>query len=269
MSGSPRTPAVAGRFYPGDASRARAEADALTQGGAATPAIAIVAPHAAWIYSGEIAGQTWGSVAVPRRVIVLCPNHTGRGVRRSLWGGGAWQLPTGEVEIDEEMRDAVARHCGLSLDRGAHESEHAIEVHLPLAQARRGGDLRLTAICLAGIPLPELRSIGEGLARAVDEADEPVLLCASTDMSHFVPADVAAELDTLALERVLALDPAALHDVVRARSISMCGVLPTTVTLFAARSLGATKAELVRYGNSGERSGDYERVVGYAGVVVR
>ena len=270
MSHSPRAAAVAGRFYPGDPAGARDEAHRLV--GTATtpeaPALAIMVPHAGWIYSGAIAGQTWARAVVPRRVIVLCPNHTGRGVRRSLWPGGAWSLPTGEVAIDEDMRDAVQRHCGLELDRHAHEHEHSIEVQLPLAQARRP-DLRLTAICLAGVPLPELAAIGEGLAACIREAGEPVLLVASTDMSHYLPADVAAELDTLALTHVLALDPAGMHDTVRGRGISMCGVLPTTVTLFAALSLGATRAELVRYGNSGETSGDYDRVVGYAGVVIR
>lgn len=270
MSASPRAPAVAGRFYPGDPGDARTQAEHLVDlpGGAAEPAIAIVVPHAGWMYSGEIAGRTWGATVVPRRVIVLCPNHTGRGVRRSLWSGGAWQLPTGDVAIDEAMRDAVKRHCGLALDRAAHESEHAIEVQLPLAQARRA-DLLLTAVCLAGVPLPELQAIGEGLARCVREAGEPVLIVASTDMSHYLPADLAAELDTLALQRLLALDPAGLHDTVSQHGISMCGVQPTAAALFAARALGATRAHLVRYGNSGETSGNYDRVVGYAGVVIR
>jgi AmmeMemoRadiSam system protein B len=270
VTAAPRMAAVAGRFYPGEPERARAQAERLVHnaGTRPEPALAIVAPHAGWMYSGEIAGLVWGSVVVPRRVIVLCPNHTGRGVRRSLWSGGAWQLPTGDIRIDEEMRDALVARCGLQPDRAAHELEHAIEVQLPLAQAMKA-DLRLTAVCLSGVPLADLRAIGEGLADAVRSVGEPVLLVASTDMSHYLAADQAAELDTLALERVLALDPVGLHETVGAHRISMCGVQPTTVTLFAALALGATQARLLRYGNSGETSGDYERVVGYAGVVVR
>lgn len=269
MSAEPRAAAVAGRFYPATAAAVRQQAAQLVVSEAPPePALAIVAPHAGWIYSGGIAGMTWGAVQVPQRVILLCPNHTGRGVRRSLWSGGAWELPTGEVEVDEALRDALRERCGLVLDRLAHEDEHAIEVQLPLAQARRP-DLRIAAMCLAGLPLAECRAIGEGIAEVVAASPEPVLLVASTDMSHYLPADAAAELDTLALKRVLALDPTGLVETVDAHRISMCGVLPTAVTLFAALALGATRARLLRYGNSGERNGDYERVVGYAGVVVQ
>jgi hypothetical protein len=91
---------------------------------------------------------------------------------------------------------------------------------------------------------------------------------ASTDMSHYLDAEEAKRLDTLAIERVLARDPAGLHRTVEAHRITMCGYVPTTVALAAALRRGASQAQLVRYGNSGERSGDYDRVVGYAGFVV-
>lgn len=114
--------------------------------------------------------------------------------------------------------------------------------------------------------------MGHGLARSIravcPEDPTGVLVVASSDMSHYVPADVAEELDGMALERVLALDPEGLYRTVRERDLSMCGYLPVTVALVSALSLGAKRATLVRYGNSGEVSGDMESVVGYAGVVV-
>lgn len=271
MDAELREPAVAGRFYPGRADELRRQVAALLDPKAVPPrpALALVGPHAGYVYSGEIAGQTWARVEVPRRVVLMCPNHTGRGVPRSLWPGGGWRLPTGVVPIDEALGEAIRARCGAKPDRAAHLHEHSLEVHLPFALARQP-KLRIAALCLAGLSLDECREVGEGLAEVVRESgDEPVLLVASTDMSHYIGADEAAALDGMALERVRALDPEGLHRTVRSHRISMCGVLPTTVALFAARALGATEAELVRYGNSGERSGDYERVVGYAGVVVR
>jgi AmmeMemoRadiSam system protein B len=263
-----RAPAVAGRFYPADADRLAAEI--RTRMGAAQPvrALAIVGPHAGYVYSGSIAAETWARVLVPARVILLCPNHTGMGVRASMWAGGAWTIPGSAVAIDEELRTALLAETALELDDDAHLREHAIEVHLPLLIARRA-DARIVPICLARLPVPECRALGEGIARAIAKVGGDVLVVASTDMSHYVSAEVAAELDQLALARVLALDPAGLHEVVERERISMCGYVPTTVALFCARARGSSTASLVRYGNSGEASGDFERVVGYAGVIVR
>lgn len=264
-----REPAVAGRFYAGHAEALRRQvAELMGPALAPRPALALMGPHAGYVYSGAIAGQTWARVEVPRRVVLMCPNHTGQGVPRSLWPGGGWRLPTGVVPVDDDLVAAVRARCGARLDRAAHLHEHALEVHLPFALARQPA-LRIAALCLAGLSLAECQEVGEGLAELVRGSAEPVLLVASTDMSHYIPADEAAVLDGMALARVQALDPEGLYRTVRTHQISMCGVLPTTVALFAARALGATEAELVRYGHSGERSGDYAKVVGYAGVVVR
>jgi len=231
----------------------------------------VMVPHAGYVYSGAIAGETYARVRVPPTAVVLCPNHTGLGARRALWSRGAWRLPGFTLETDEVLASRVREHAHLDDDRIAHLREHAVEVHLPFLHARRP-DVSVVAICLAGLSYRECRAVGEGLALAIGECEkersERVLLVASTDMSHYVAADEARELDSRALERVLALDPEGLYDVVTREDISMCGYIPTTVALVAARSLGATRAELVRYGNSGDVSGDYAQVVGYAGVVL-
>ena len=264
---SERVAAVAGRFYPGDPRELQREATARLGPIAAAPAIALVGPHAGWMYSGSILGETWARVAVPARVIVLCPNHTGLGVRRSMWAGGAWCLPGIRLPIDEELREALAAATDLELDTAAHLREHAIEVHLPMLAARRP-DAKLVPICLGRLDVAQCRALGHGIARAIASTGEDVLVVASTDMSHYVPVDIAAERDGLALARVLALDPAGLHAVVERERISMCGYVPTTVALVCALARGAASATLVRYGHSGEASGDLARVVGYAGVIV-
>ena len=262
-----RAPAVAGRFYPGEGAALAADVAARMGTTASAPALAIVAPHAGYIYSGSIAAETWAKIDVPARVILLCPNHTGLGARRSLWSGGAWTFPGRSLDIDEELRAALARETDLELDTAAHLREHAIEVQLPMLAARRP-DARIVPICLARQDAHECRALGEGFARAIAAVGGDVFVVASTDMSHYVPVDIAAERDGLALARVLALDPAGLHAVVERERISMCGYVPTTVALVCALARGAASATLVRYGHSGEASGDLARVVGYAGVIV-
>lgn len=269
MSGEPRerAPAVAGRFYPGDPDELADDIAARTGVPAPAPALALVGPHAGYVYSGSIAAETWARVAVPARVILICPNHTGLGVRRSLWSGGAWRVPGSRLAIDDELRDVLVADGALELDADAHLREHAIEVHLPMLAARRP-DARIVPICLARLDIDQCRALGQAIARAIAKVGDDVLVVASTDMSHHVPADVAAKRDGLALARVLALDPVGLHDVVEREHITMCGYVPTTVALFCAQARGATSATLVRYGHSGEASGDHARVVGYAGAIV-
>jgi AmmeMemoRadiSam system protein B len=155
----------------------------------------------------------------------------------------------------------------LSLDRFAHVREHSIEVELPFLRAQNPAVL-VAALCLSRLSLAECEELGQNIASVLRRYERPPLLVASSDMSHYLPAGVAKRLDGLALERILALDPAGLYRTVTRHEISMCGFVPATVMLFAALALGASRAELVRYGHSGERSGDHERVVGYAGVIV-
>ncbi|HYS82518.1 MAG TPA: AmmeMemoRadiSam system protein B [Anaeromyxobacteraceae bacterium] len=261
-----REPAVAGRFYPGSEERLWAEVAALLgPAGRPRPALGLLSPHAGYLYSGKVAGETWARVEVPTRAIVLCPNHTGLGARVALWPDGGWRTPLGRVPIDADLTAAL-RACPLvEPDRTAHLREHALEVQLPFLQARRP-DVAIAALCLGPLSADECEELGRAVAAAV--RDRPALLVASSDMSHYLPADVARALDERALARFLALDPRGLHETVRREDISMCGVIPATVMLAAARELGATSAELVRYSNSGDVSGDHESVVGYAGAVV-
>lgn len=260
---------MAGRFYPGRREDLRSSVDRLLAGaGPGDAAVAVVAPHAGYVYSGQIAGLVYGSVQVPDAVIVLCPNHTGAGARGAVMTKGAFATPLGEVPIHARLAALVQAKGGLTEDARAHAGEHAIEVHLPFLLARNPR-VSFVPICLAGSTSDACLKLGAAIAEAVRELGEPVLLVASTDMSHYISAADAARLDRLALARVEAMDPAGLYDTVVAHDISMCGFIPTTVVLEAARRLGATTARLVRYGNSGETSGDLDHVVGYAGLVIR
>lgn len=146
--------------------------------------------------------------------------------------------------------------------------EHSIEVQLPFISCF-SGNAKIVPISILTATIEECRLLGEGIAKAVKGAGYSVVLVASSDMSHYVPDSVARKKDDKAIKRILDLDPEGLYETVTKEKISMCGYLPVTAMLFAATALGARSAKLVKYTTSGEVSGDYERVVGYAGIAVR
>jgi MEMO1 family protein len=262
-----RETAVAGRFYSDDPKALAEELDGLLAAdGPRVAAKGVVVPHAGYVYSGAIAGAVYARVVVPPRIVALGPNHTGLGRPAALWpADGSWRTPLGNVPVATEPTAALAAAPGIAIDRAAHLQEHSLEVQLPFLQRIRR-DAEIVALCLGPLDLDACEEVGRAVAAVARDAG--ALLVASTDMSHYIPADAAREKDHLAIEHILALDPEGLFRTVRRERISMCGVIPTTVMLFAARELGATGAELVRYGNSGDVSGDMRHVVGYAGLVV-
>ncbi len=261
-----RDPAVAGRFYTAEPAALGREVDRyLRAGGEKVKAKGLVAPHAGYMYSGAIAGAVYARTEIPPRVIVLGPNHTGMGRPAALWPDGAWRLPTGAVPIDAALTAALAASPIVEQDPEAHLLEHSLEVQVPfLARARR--DVAIAALCLGHLGFKACEALGKDVARAA--VSSGALVVASSDMSHYIPAAEAREKDHRAIERILALDPAGLYEVVHREKITMCGIIPATVMLVAALELGATRAELVRYGNSGDVTGDTLEVVGYAGVLV-
>jgi MEMO1 family protein len=263
-----REPVVSGRFYPASAAALGADLDRFLSAGGrpSAPAVGVLVPHAGYVYSGAVAGQTYAGVVVPGRALVMGPNHTGLGRSRAARSPAeAWRTPLGTVPCDP-LLDGALEAGGVAADEAAHSREHSLEVQLPFLQRLRPG-LSLAALCLAHLSLPECRALAEVVVEAVRAA--PALLVASSDMSHYVPAAQARAADARALEPLLALDAAGLYRRVGDEEISMCGVIPAVVMVLAAVALGAGRAELVRYAHSGEVSGDDDQVVGYAGVVVR
>jgi hypothetical protein len=266
---SVRQPAVAGSFYPASREALLAEVRAfLGDGVAEAPAVGAMVPHAGYVYSGPVAGAVYARLAIPPVAIVFCPNHTGRGRPAALDPSDAWRTPLGEVPLDRPLaRRILERAPSLEEDAEAHRREHALEVQLPFLQARRA-DVRLVPISIGAPDLALCRELGEAAADAIaGEPDRPLLL-ASSDMSHYEPRSIGRAKDDRALARVEALDPEGLFAAVLSERISMCGVLPTTALLFAARRLGAGAARVVARRDSGDETGDVSSVVGYAGVIV-
>lgn len=264
-----RQPLVAGQFYPGSPEKLRAELVRLIS--VVTEkrhAKGIIVPHAGYLYSGGIAGKAFGMIQIPDVVLILGPNHHGAGDPVALYPDGEWLTPLGPVSINSRLNSLLKKHCRQTReDTLAHRFEHSLEVQLPFLQTLKP-DLTFSALCLGLDDFETLRGIGEGVAAAIRDFGGNVLIIASSDMTHYESADSARRKDNLALDRVLALDPRGLLQVCRNESITMCGAVTAAVMLLATEILGASKAELLAYGTSGDITGDNRKVVGYAAVLV-
>ncbi|HXH28502.1 MAG TPA: AmmeMemoRadiSam system protein B, partial [Candidatus Polarisedimenticolia bacterium] len=239
---SVRRPAVAGYFYPGEPAELQHDLDAMLKAGRppeGASAVALLVPHAGYIYSGPVAAATYLSSPLPRRFILLGPNHTGEGQAIAVFSEGAWRTPLGETPIDSPLAEALLARCAVARsDEEAHRREHSLEVQVPFLQ-RLAGEVRILPVCVGTDRLPVLLDLGRAVAEAVREAGEAVLIIISSDMSHYLPAEAADRQDHKAIDRLLAVDPEGLHRVVLSEEISMCGVAPAVAGLEAARRLGA------------------------------
>jgi hypothetical protein len=264
-----RPAAVAGRFYPGDPDELHAAVNKFASTSAEKrEAIACVVPHAGYMYSGLIAGQVYGALEIPRKMLLIGPRHFPRGEALAILSEGAWSTPLGNAKIDEALA-ADLKHAFPSLreDETAHSTEHSLEVQLPFLQTL-APDFEFVPVVLGTDRLETLESLGRAMAKVIAAQSEPVLIVTSSDMNHYESDEITRVKDRLAIESILSLDARGLYDVVRSKEISMCGYAPAVATLTAARELGATRAELVAYATSADVSGDRDWVVGYAGLIV-
>ncbi len=270
MSLAIREPAVAGRFYPGNATKLAADIREYTKPIAAPKlnAIGCVVPHAGYMYSGHVAGAVYERLNLPQRFVILCPNHTGAGHPLAVMREGAWRTPLGDAAIDTEIADQLLATFPLtSEDADAHRAEHALEVQLPFLQALVP-DFRFVPITVGTGRFEVLSALGESIAMVIAKQGQRVMLIASSDMNHYENDSETRAKDRFAIDRLLALDPKGLFDVVHEKNISMCGYGPAVAMLTAAKRLGSSGAELIRYATSGDVSGDRDMVVGYAGIAI-
>ena len=259
---------VAGAFYPGETDKLTSVLDDLIDRDAKKkPAVALVSPHAGYIYSGNVAGALFSSTKLPRLFVLLGPSHSGIGEHFAIFRKGKWTTPLGDVPVDENLADLILSRTGrVREDPDSHRGEHALEVQVPFIQHLRP-DCRIVPINNPYFARwPELEEVGRAVADAIRAVDEPVLIVASTDMSHQVSRETARRKDFLAIEAIRSLDARKLYEVVNRERISMCGFQATSAALAAAVRLGARRAELVDYRTSGDVTGDDEHVVGYAGI---
>ena len=266
---SVRYPAVAGAFYPADGARLRETVQALLPAEAEPrPAVGVVVPHAGYIYSGGCAGRTLAGVRIPDQVILLGPNHTGRGGSLAAPEEEQWATPLGSVRVDRDLLEALAREApALEFDSRAHTAEHCLEVEVPFLQVLGGEALSIAPIVVGIHDLHALTAFGEAIARVVGEQETPPLVLVSSDMTHYEPAFQAKEKDEKALAALEAVDADRLYRTVMEEKITMCGVAPAVAACTAWRRLGVRRGKLACYTHSGIVTGDEREVVAYAGMI--
>ncbi|MFQ6076695.1 MAG: AmmeMemoRadiSam system protein B [Candidatus Bathyarchaeia archaeon] len=277
-----RRPCQAGVFYAGTARALRRQVEGCFLhhlGPGAVPKVeergprdlvALVCPHAGYMYSGHVAAHAYHQLAmdgIPESVVILGPNHTGFGSGISLYIEGAWRTPLGDAQIDSELATQIQRSSRfVDIDEGGHRYEHSIEVQLPFLQYLFGDAFKIVPISMMIQDLEVSRDIGEAIAKAAPGRD--VLVIASTDLTHYEPMVAANAKDRMVIEAILQMNEEKLHSTVESKSISMCGYGPTSAAIVAAKGLDAKTAQLLCYGTSGDVTGDRSQVVGYASLTM-
>jgi len=263
-----RKPSVAGYFYPHNADALRDMIEDMVDPHAdKEKAISVISPHAGYIYSGKVAGSVFSSVSLPDSYIILGPNHQDVSTSVSIMKQGVWETPLGDASIDARLADLIMKRSDILKDNAkSHAQEHSLEVQVPFIQFLKG-KISIVPISIAYFASYEdLEELGKAIAGAIREYGQDVLIVASTDMSHYVSQEIAKKKDSLAIEKILDLDAPGLYEVVKTENISMCGFQPTIVAIIASKELKAKKTDLIKYQTSGDISGDYLKVVGYAGI---
>jgi len=265
-----RLPAVAGQFYPANPQELANLVRQLAQQNpqkSKQRVKACLVPHAGYAYSGSVAGAVFAQLEIPEKVIVLGVRHYPRGENAAILSGGAWRTPLGDAPIDTQLAQKCKDECALlKEDAVAHSQEHSLEVQLPFLQVLVS-ESKFVPVALGTIRFEELQEVGEALSRVIVSSPEEILLLTTSDLNHYEDDITTHKKDAKAIGQLEAMDPRGLYETCRTESISMCGLGPAVAMLFALRALGATRAEMVLHATSAAVSGDYRRVVGYAGMI--
>ncbi|MDJ0274869.1 MAG: AmmeMemoRadiSam system protein B [Aigarchaeota archaeon] len=229
----------------------------------------LVSPHAGYMYSGPVAAHGYLELSRcrrPRTVVVVGPNHYGIGTDVSVYPGGRWITPLGEVEVDRELAAVLAETSQVfSLDELSHSREHSIEVQVPFLQFVYGDGFRFVPICMLDQSRETAEEVGRALAEAITNPEEVVVI-ASSDFTHYEPHDEAVRRDMPVIERILELDVAGFYREMERREATLCGYGAIAAVMEYSRRKGYAKARLLKYATSGDVSGDRSSVVGYASI---
>ena len=275
-----RHPSRAGEFYAGTAESLKAQIEECFThklGPGKIPHVAekslqslvgFLSPHAGYMFSGHVAAHGYYTLALdgkPEVITIFGPNHTGQGSGISIMNEGVWRTPLGDVKIDTETASKIMHESGvIDLDDSAHTFEHSIEVQLPFLQYLYGATFKFVPICFMMQDLSSSREVGQATATALHGKN--ALIIASSDMTHYEPQKIAEKKDKLALEAVEKMDEEQFYSTVEDHGITACGYGPIIALITAAKILGAKSAKLLNYATSGNITGDFSAVVGYASV---
>jgi AmmeMemoRadiSam system protein B/AmmeMemoRadiSam system protein A len=265
-----RHPSAAGYFYPASPAEIKSMlARFIDKDAPKEEVVGLLMPHAGYQYSGAVAGATLSRIKFKDTFIIIGPSHSGLGKPFSVMPEGTWKTPLGDVEVDEELaRKIISLSKYAEEDYRAHEDEHAVEVQVPFLQYIKP-DVRIVPVILAGASDAVYKEIGHAIAQAIKELKREAVILASGDMTHHEPHEVAKRKDMAAVEAILALDSDELTRRYNDMHITMCAHGPVVTLMAAGKELGVTEAEFIMYQTSGETTGDYDAVVGYAGIIFK
>ncbi len=271
-----RKPAVAGQFYPADPAELSSIVDRcylhpLGPGtsppapAAKTGSVAVVCPHAGYVYSGPVAAHSYlhvSSLPDPEIIVVVAPNHYGIGSGVSTFREGEWETPLGRMRVDAEAAKKLADLAEIvAFDPGAHRLEHSLEVQLPFLQRIYGDTVPFLPISLVFQDIDTAKTLSSALARLLK--GRKAVLVASSDLTHYEPAEDARKKDSALLQRVLKMDLEGFYSTLEGLNVTACGFGAIATVMETAKSLGLSKPELLKYATSGDTTGDNLQVVGY------
>ena len=271
-----RKPAVAGQFYPADPS----ELSALIDGcythplgpGREPPSpptkadvVAVVCPHAGYVYSGPVAAHSFlhvSSLRDPELIVVVAPNHYGIGSGVSTFDQGEWETPLGRLRVDAAASKRLVELAEIvSVDPDAHRLEHSLEVQLPFLQKIYGDSVPILPISLLFQDIDTAKAVADALTKVLK--GRKAVLVASSDLTHYEPAETAREKDNALLQQVLKMDLDGFYSTLERLNVTACGYGAIASVMHTAESLGLRSPEILKYATSGDTTGDNVQVVGY------
>lgn len=262
-----RPPVVAGMFYPEHAHELRTMVESLIEN--AKPKrrqgnlIGLIVPHAGYQYSGLTAAHAYALLKKEKKrtVILVGPSHREYFDGISVFSGASFKTPLGTVEIDAELRSELVNALPrVQNSLIGHKAEHALEVQLPFLQLAMD-DFKILPIVIGNQKRQYCEELGAALAEVVKEND--VLLIASSDLSHYYSSDVARKLDAIAIASIQKMEYTTLMSDLETERTEACGGGPIVAVMSASKKIGADFCTVLHSCNSGDVSGDADRVVGY------
>lgn len=274
-----RKPAVAGSFYPKDREdleRIIRDSYLHSLGPGKLPpsppseadVVSVVVPHAGYEYSGPVAAHSYlhvSSMRDPELIIVVAPNHYGVGSGVSAYESGAWETPLGSMKVDSTAAKQLAEATGIvDFDPASHRLEHSLEVQLPFLQMIYGDRVPFLPVCISFQDQETTTTLAEGVAKVARK--QRTVLVASSDLTHYEPAEQARKKDTALISEILKMDPDSFYTTLERLEVTACGFGAISTIMQASKTLGLRKGELLKYANSGDTTGDMAQVVGYGSV---
>ncbi len=227
--------------------------------------VAVVSPHAGYFYSGPVAAHSYlhiSSLREPDLIVVVAPNHYGIGSGVSTFQSGEWETPLGRMRVDPVASKQLVELVGVAaFDPDAQRLEHSLEVQLPFLQKIYGSAIPFLPVSLLFQDIETSLAVSKALVEIV--RGRKAVLVASSDLTHYEPAEAAKEKDSALLQHIVRMDVEGFYSTLEGLQVTACGFGAIATVMEAARQLGLTRGELLKYASSGDMTGENLQVVGY------